>query len=69
MRQQGEEVKSMEKKTEVPTTGDEGLSVTEMGAQRAQLLPDRLLLRRRRRWKKRQRIAIFPIPRPPRRRR
>jgi hypothetical protein len=59
----------MEKKTEVPTTGEEELSVTEMEAQRADLLPDRLLLRRRRRRKRRWGVNIFALPRLPRRRR
>jgi hypothetical protein len=60
----GEEVKSMEKKTEVHTTGAEELSVKELEAQRAELLPERIQMRRRRRRRVRRRAPIFPVPKP-----
>ena len=66
MIQRGEEVKSMEKKTEIYTTGEEELSLKELEAQRAELLPDRLQMRRRRRRKRRTADIqrLFPIPKP-----
>jgi hypothetical protein len=43
-----EEVQGMDEKTTVHTTGEE-LSVKELEAQRVELLPDRIEMRRRRR--------------------
>ena len=60
-------MKSMEKKSEVHTTGEEELSVKELEAQRAELLPERIQMRRRRRRRKRLQAQINPIlavPRP-----
>jgi hypothetical protein len=49
-----EEVQGMDEKTTVHTTGEE-LSVKELEAQRLELLPDRIEMRRRSRRRRRRR--------------